>query len=80
MLGALDGVDALELGCATAYFSACCAAPGSSSRRSTNCTRRSTRPRPTTAVSITADWARRWPAEDLWVAHLDVLSEAKLYP
>ena len=46
------GMDVVELGCGTAYFSAWLA-------------RRGARP---TGIDITAEWARQWPALEIWVA------------
>ena len=47
-----------------------CAGRASSSRRSTSSSLPTTHTLPSTTTSSHHEWARRWPAEDLWVARL----------
>ena len=52
----------------TASSSGSSAGPASTSSTSSSCTRPTTRATTSTTTAFSADWSRRWPAEEIWVA------------
>ena len=54
--------------CSTATGSRGCARTASSSRRCTSCARHENAVDPGYYDFVTVEWARKWPAEEIWVA------------